>query len=92
MGGGGGVVAFFMSVNFCVSGYMKILFNLGIENKDIKHLRTKREYYSTSVFCTPIQNLLKSVQNYEQSKIKIVHDVDEDISFSLRGRDFLFPN
>ena len=38
---------------------------------------------------TPLQNLLKPVHKYGQSKTKMVQDVDKGLSFLLRGRDLL---
>ena len=55
------------------------------------HLSTIRKYSTSSMICSPLQNLLKPAQKYGASKIRIVHDVDEGLSFLLRGRDFLCP-
>ena len=53
------------------------------------HLRTIRKYTATLKKMHPLENLLESVQKYSKLKIEIIHDDKEDLSFLLRGRDFL---
>ena len=45
------------------------------------HMRTIREYTAIFKKYTPLENLLKLVQKYNHSKIKIVHDVNDDLTF-----------
>ena len=49
-----------------------------------------RKYSAILIFCTQSQNLSKSTQKYGQSKIDVVHDVDDDISFKIRSGDLLY--
>ena len=59
------------------------------DDMSLNHIRTISKYTATIKKYTPLQNLLKLAQKYCQLKIKIIHDVKEDLIFLLRGRDFL---
>ena len=57
--------------------------------KCFNHIRTIRKYAATWIKCTHSQNHFKIAQKHTQSKNKTVHVVVDDLSFLLRGRDFL---
>ena len=57
--------------------------------QEVNHLRTIRKYTASFTIRTPLENVVKLIRKYFQSKIRTMHDIAEGLTIALRGRHFL---